>query len=146
MQVIGDGQLLKMQPETFDHIQEWAVFGQPIYMNPILKQTQGSLHCFATVIGGIIHDQDQVLMGIICCQLFQKFNETIAVFASIECVADLGCAPVVRSESVQAFGCAGSRDQLACAPFHPATPQRRMQTYRGFVHKEEFECGKRMIR
>lgn len=146
MQAIGDGQLLKMQPEAFDHIQERTVFGQPVDMNPILKQTQGSLHCFAAVVGGIIHHKNEGLIRIICRQLFQKFNKTVTVLVPIECVADPGCAPVVCPESVQTFGRARCRHELACAPFHPATAQRRMQTYRRFVHKEEFECGNRMIR
>jgi hypothetical protein len=52
---------------------------------------------------------------------------------------------VVVDETRRSFAYLSLGDKFTCAPFHPAPAQGRVQTYRRFVHKEEFERGKRMI-
>jgi len=76
-----------MQPEAFDHVQERTVFGQPVDLNAIFKQTESGLHGFTTMVGGVIHDPNQRFIRILCDERFQKFNETITIFTMVQCVA-----------------------------------------------------------
>src|SRR5690606_18674349 len=64
-----------------------------------------------------------------------------AVFVAGGGVSQLLVAPVVSAEHMQVLLGSGGGDELALPFSHPAAPQRRMQAYRRFVHKEELGFG-----
>jgi len=98
MQAIGNGQLLEMQPEALDGIEKWTVLGQPDHHQAVFEKTQGCLSGFAVVVGGVIHDQNDLLTGIFCQQMLKKGNKRIAVFVSSGEVADATRMPIVTPE------------------------------------------------
>lgn len=98
MEAIGDGELLEMQPEALNGIEKWTIFGQPDHHQAVLEKTQGCLSRFAVVVGGVIHDQNDLLAGIFRQQMLKKGNKRIAVFVSSGEEADATRMPVIPPE------------------------------------------------
>lgn len=63
IQFVCTSQIFKMTPKTFDRVQGWAVFRQPEHPDSGLEKAQGCLDSFATMIGGIIHNENDFLGG-----------------------------------------------------------------------------------
>lgn len=135
-----------MEPEALNGIEKGTVLGQPGDQQAVLEQTQRRPHRFAVVVGGIVHHQDEMLAWIFLKQMLNKGDEGIAVFATGGGVGDPRTAPVVAPKDMQVLWCAGCRNELALAAFHPAAPQRWVQAHGCFVHKEEFGLGNRVKR
>lgn len=83
MKVVGVGKVLQAQPETFNRIEKRAVFGQPDDQQMIFQSRKGCSCGSAGVVGSIIHDQHQPLVGIDGeSQVFQESDERFAVLLS----------------------------------------------------------------
>ena len=54
-ETISNGQLFKMEPETLNGVEKWAVFGQSEDENARFIKAQSRPNRFAVMIGGDIH-------------------------------------------------------------------------------------------
>lgn len=126
-----------MKPEALNRIEERAVFGQPDHLNSVSPNTQGSLDGVAAMVGGVVHDQDQRLMGIFGEQMFNKGDETVTVLVGSGGVTHSPATPVVAAENVQRERTPRCRDASTLAFTHPTAPQGWMQAHGCFVHKDE---------
>jgi hypothetical protein len=75
-----------------------------------------------------------------------NYLKGITVFVLGGSVSDLSTVPVVSIKDRQLLWAPECGDLLALPTLHPAAAQGRMQTYRGFVHKNEFGVGNRVKR
>ncbi len=141
VQSVCDCQLLEVQPEALDGIEKRTVFGQPDDQQAVFIQAQRRPNRVAMMVGRIVHHQNQVLTGILRQQMFDKSDEGIAVFVRGGEITDASAMPVICAKHVQVVGTAGCWDEFPVSTSHPTAPQRRMQTYGRFVHKEELGVG-----
>lgn len=141
MQTVCDRQLFEMQPKALNGIEKRAVFGQPDDQQAGFIQAQRRPNGFTVMVGRIVHHQNQVLTGMFRQQVFDKSDESIAVFVGGGDVADASTMPVVRAKHVQVVWTAGCGDEFPFPAPHPTAPQRWMQAYCRFVHKEELGVG-----
>src|SRR5215207_6983842 len=130
-----------MQPETLNRVEKRTVFGQPDDHQSVFVQAQGSPNGLAMVVRSVIHHQNQVLTRIFRQQMFQESDERIAILVGSRDVVDTARVPVISAEDMQGLWAAGRRNELSFPASHPTATQRRMQTYRCFVHKDEFGGG-----
>jgi hypothetical protein len=93
------------------------------------------------MVGGIVHDQNEFLVGIFGQDVFEKSDKAIGVFAPGGGIGDKACRPVVSAKDVQMLKRTSTGNRLALTPFHPAAAQGRMQAQGRFVHKEELGFG-----
>jgi hypothetical protein len=146
VKAVGHRQLLEVKPEPFDGIEKRTVLGQPDDQQAILKQAQSRLGGFAAVVRGVVHHQDHLLARIGVEEMLEEGDEGITVFVLGGGVSDPSTVPVVSTKDMQLLWAPGCGDLLALPTLHPAAAQGRMQTYRGFVHKDEFGVGNRVKR
>ncbi len=73
--------------------------------------------------------------------MFEKGDEGVAVLVGGGEITDTATVPVVRAKDVQVLRAAWGGDELPFSTAYPAAPQRRMEAYRRFVHKEELGVG-----
>lgn len=126
MQAIGNGQLLEVQPKALNGIEKGTIFKQPDHHQAVFDKTQGGLSGFAVVVGGVIHDQNELLTGVLCQQMLKKGNKRIAVFVSGGEVTEAICVPVVGAKHMQKLWTARRRDELTLTTPHPTAAQQRM--------------------
>src|SRR5512146_1742589 len=74
-------------------------------------------------------------------QMFQKMDKSCAVLRLFRCPGNRIFLPVVPTKDVPVLfdAWSGSWNAFLLAALHPASPQRWVQGYRGFVHKDELE-------
>jgi len=89
-----------------------------------------------------MHDQNHPLFGIpLHEQLFQETDKGGAVLGQGSCPGDGVFQPVVTAKDMAFLLCTwmGGWNPSLLSSLHPARPQRRIQRYGCFVHKEECE-------
>ena len=142
METIGIRQVFQVQPKPLNRVEKRAVFGQPDHQEVVFERCQSRQGCPTSVVGGIVHDQDEPLPGIDGKrQMLQKGNEGFAVFVVALLPGDVAGLPVISAEDMAVQRRAGGGNELTVSTFHPAAAQRRMQTQGRFVQEEELEVG-----
>lgn len=69
-----------MQPEAFDGVQERTVGRQPEHMKVVIEQTESRTGCCASMVGRVVHDQDDFLRGIaVGEQMVKEHHKRLAV-------------------------------------------------------------------
>lgn len=137
MKAVGDGELLEVEPEALNGIEKRAVLGQPDEQETVAPMAERRLNSFAAMIGGVVQNKNELEARMQTQQPVEESDESIAVLVLGGAVGNLPVAPVVGAEDMEVLGRTGSGNELAFAALGPATPQRRMEAYGRFVHKEK---------
>lgn len=74
---ISSDEWLHVEPETLNGIEERTVLGQPDDAHPVSEQAQGGQRGCGAMVRGVVHDQDELLMGEFGEQVLQEGDEGI---------------------------------------------------------------------
>lgn len=112
VQTVGNRQVFQVKPEALNGIEKRTVFRQTDDQNAVFVKAQSRLSSLAVVVGGVVHDQNEMAMRIDFQQVFQESDKGVAVLASGREMVALSGMPVVAAKDMEILPTARSRNEL----------------------------------
>src|SRR5690348_9868938 len=112
MQAVGNGKLFEMQPEALNRIEKRTVLGQPDHQEAIFQKAQSSLCRLAMVVGGIVHNDKEMLARIFSQQMLKESDKGITVFVRRGLVVHPSTVPIITPKTCRNCGLLGAGTNL----------------------------------